>query len=116
MGVIYPRLIRTCVIFCFGLAGALKQAGAQDTNAAWLAENYTKFEYRVPMRDGVRLFTRVFIPKDDTQAWPILLTRTPYSLKPYGDDNFLDPNGSFATLAHDKFILVTQDVRGRYGS
>src|SRR5438270_11616746 len=87
---------------------AAKVARAQDTNAAWLAEHYTKFEYRVPMRDGVRLFTRVFVPKDESQPWPILLTRTPYSLKPYGDDNYLDPSGSFATLAKDQFILVTQ--------
>jgi putative CocE/NonD family hydrolase len=89
---------------------------AQDTNAAWLAERYTKYEHRIPMRDGVRLFTRVYVPKDDSQAWPILLTRTPYALKPYGDDNYSNPKGSFETLAKDRFILVTQDVRGRYGS
>ena len=87
-----------------------------DTNAVWLAEHYTKFEYRIPMRDGVKLFTRVYVPKDDSQAWPILLTRTPYALKPYGADNYGDPSGSFRELAKDKFILVTQDVRGRYGS
>ncbi len=89
---------------------------AADTNAVWLAEHYTKYEHRIPMRDGVRLFTRVYVPKDDSQAWPILLTRTPYALKPYGADNYTDPSGSFRTLAKDKFILVTQDVRGRYGS
>jgi hypothetical protein len=64
----------------------------------------------------VRLFTRVYAPKDEAQAWPIILTRTPYALKPYGADNYNDPSGSFRTLARDKFILVTQDVRGRYGS
>ena len=89
---------------------------SQDTNAAWMAEHYTKYEHRIPMRDGVRLFTRVYVPKDDSQLWPILLTRTPYALKPYGDDNYSDAGGSFATFAKDKFILVTQDVRGRYGS
>jgi hypothetical protein len=88
----------------------------EDTNSVWLAEHYTKYEHRIPMRDGVRLFTRVYVPKDDSQAWPILLTRTPYALKPYGADNYNDPVGSFRTLAKDKFILVTQDVRGRYGS
>ncbi|HLH53314.1 MAG TPA: CocE/NonD family hydrolase [Verrucomicrobiae bacterium] len=89
---------------------------SQDTNAAWMAENYTKYEHRIPMRDGVHLFTRVYVPKDDSQAWPILLTRTPYALKPYGDDNYSEAGGSFAMFAKDKFILVTQDVRGRYGS
>src|SRR2546425_2980633 len=87
-----------------------------DTNAVWLAENYTKFEHRIPMRDGIRLFTRVYVPKDDSQTWPIILTRTPYALKPYGTGNYTDPVGSFRTLAKDRFILVTQDVRGRYGS
>ena len=94
----------------------LVAAETGDTNAAWLAEHYTKFEYRIPMRDGVRLFTRVYVPKDDSQPWPIILTRTPYALKPYGVDNYNDVSGSFRTLARDKFILVTQDVRGRYGS
>ena len=72
-----------------------------EGSAAWLAEHYTKSEYRIPMRDGVRLFTRVFLPKDDSQPWPIMLTRTPYSLKPYGADNYTDPSGSFGTLAKD---------------
>lgn len=87
-----------------------------DTNAAWFAEHYTKFEHRIPMRDGVRLFTRVYVPKDDSQPWPIMLTRTPYALKPYGAENYTSPTGTFRTLARDRFILVTQDVRGRYGS
>jgi len=88
-----------------------------DTNGVWLAEHYTKYEYRIPMRDGVHLFTRVYVPKDDSQSWPIVLTRTPYALKPYGDDNYTtNPNGSFLTLAEDKFIIATEDVRGRYGS
>src|SRR5712672_1764863 len=102
------------------LPGALGAAPGDDkpadTNAVWLAEHYTKYEHRIPMRDGVRLFTRVYVPKDDAKPWPILLTRTPYALKPYGTDNYNDPAGSFKTLAHDFFILVTQDVRGRYGS
>src|ERR1043165_9110523 len=96
--------------------GALAAEPSADINAVWLAEHYTKYEHRIPMRDGVRLFTRVYVPKDDSQAWPIILTRTPYALKPYGSDNYNDVGGSFRTLAKDKFILVTQDVRGRYGS
>jgi len=103
-----------------GLPGVLGAAPGPDppadTNAVWLAEHYTKYEHRIAMRDGVRLFTRVYVPKDDAQPWPILLTRTPYALKPYGADNYTDPSGSFRTFATNKFILVTQDVRGRYGS
>ncbi len=106
-------------VVCLGALGAGTErdvVAETDTNAAWLAEFYTKFEHRIPMRDGVRLFTRVFVPKDDAQPWPMLLTRTPYALKPYGVDNYNDPVGTFRVLARDKFILVSQDVRGRYGS
>ncbi|MCX6905729.1 MAG: CocE/NonD family hydrolase [Verrucomicrobia bacterium] len=108
-----------CWLVFFGLAALPVWAADQkpaETNATWLAEHYTKYEHRIPMRDGLRLCTRVYVPKDDSQAWPIILTRTPYALKPYGADNYTDPSGSFQTLAKDKFILVTQDVRGRYGS
>ena len=103
------------------LVPLVDRLGAADTNRAdavtgWLAEHYTKYEYRIPMRDGIRLFTRVYVPKDDSQSWPIMLTRTPYALKPYGADNYTDVSGSFETLAKDTFILATQDVRGRYGS
>jgi putative CocE/NonD family hydrolase len=87
-----------------------------DPNAAWLAEHYTQYEHRIPMRDGVRLFTRVYVPKDDSETYPILLTRTPYTVKPYGVDNYNDPDGTFAALAKDRFIMVSQDVRGRFGS
>ena len=68
------------------------------------------------MRDGVRLFTRVYVPKDESESYPILLTRTPYTVKPYGVDNYNDPDGTFAALAKDRFIMVSQDVRGRFGS
>ena len=87
-----------------------------DPNAVWLAEHYTKYEHRIPMRDGARLFTRVYVPKDDSETYPILLTRTPYTVKPYGVDNYNDPDGTFAALAKDRFIMVSQDVRGRFGS
>ena len=87
-----------------------------DATAAWLAEHYTKSEHRIPMRDGVKLFTRVFVPKDESTNFPVLLTRTPYALKPYGADRYSDPSGSFETLAKDGFILAAQDVRGRHAS
>ncbi len=111
-------LTRRSLVVILSLVACLAPAAepSGDTNAVWLAEHYTKYERRIPMRDGVRLFTRVYSPKDDSQLWPIVLTRTPYALKPYGADNYNDPVGSFRTLAKDKFILVMQDVRGRYGS
>src|SRR5919109_1332409 len=98
---ILPRVLVVVLL----AAPFAKAAEPADTNAIWLAEHYTKYEHRIPMRDGIRLFTRVYVPKDDSQSWPIVLTRTPYALKPYGTENYNDPSGSFYTLARDKFRL-----------
>src|SRR5512142_32476 len=60
--------------------------------------HYTKYEFMVPMRDGVRLFTSVYVPKDSSQKYPILITRTPYSVGPYGVDKYprsLGPSEQF---------------------
>jgi putative CocE/NonD family hydrolase len=111
-----PRHALAILLFLLTLHRLFADDKPADSTAAWLAEHYTKYEHRIPMRDGVRLFTRVYVPKDDSQTWPILLTRTPYALKPYGVDNYTDPSGTFETLAKDRFILVTQDVRGRHAS
>ncbi|MBV8819465.1 MAG: CocE/NonD family hydrolase, partial [Acidobacteriaceae bacterium] len=76
--------------------------------------HYTKFDFRIPMRDGVKLFTSVYVPKDPTQRYPILMQRTPYSVAPYGVDNyrtFVVPSDLFTK---DGFIVAYQDVRGRY--
>jgi len=77
---------------------------------------YTKFEYRIPMRDGTRLFTSVYVPKDDTQKWPIMLKRTPYSCKPYGPDVYPTELGPTPEFSKAGYIFVYQDVRGRWMS
>jgi uncharacterized protein len=116
-GAINPCLL-LFLFFFLALPGPVARCAeaTTNTNAAWFLEHYTKYEHRIQMRDGVRLYTRVYVPKDDSELWPILFARTPYGLKPYGVDNYTDPSGSFLRLAKDRFILVTQDVRGRYGS
>ena len=106
----------TLLLALLALSCARLGAAEDKTTAAWFAEHYVKSEFRIPMRDGVRLFTCVYAPKDDSQAWPILLMRTPYSLKPYGADNYAQPSGSLESFARDKFILASQDVRGRFAS
>jgi putative CocE/NonD family hydrolase len=78
--------------------------------------NYTKHEYRIPMRDGVRLFTAVYVPKDTTQRYPILLTRTPYSVQPYGVDRSRSDLGPSSLFGKEGYIFVYQDVRGRWMS
>ncbi|MCB1098090.1 MAG: CocE/NonD family hydrolase, partial [Verrucomicrobiae bacterium] len=87
-----------------------------EINEAYIREHYTKYEHLIPMRDGVRLFTTVYAPKDDAQKWPILLTRTPYSVRPYSVDRYPSPGGLLLNYAREKFIFVLQDVRGRNGS
>ena len=82
--------------------------------------SYTKYEYRVPMRDGKRLFTAVYAPKDagekDAPRYPILLTRTPYSLRPYGADQYRERLGPSRFFEKAGYIFVYQDVRGRWMS
>lgn len=65
------------------------------------------------MRDGARLFTSIYLPKDTTRLYPILLQRTPYSVAPYGEDRYKSRIGPSMLLAHDGYIIVYQDVRGR---
>jgi len=96
--------------------------GAQPTGVigvAFVRENYSKFEYHVPMRDGVRLFTSVYMPKDaftDGRTFPIMMQRTPYNVAPYGADQYRNNLGPSELFAREKFIFVYQDVRGRYMS
>jgi len=79
-------------------------------------QHYDKYEYTIPMRDGVELFTAVYVPKDQSQSYPILMKRTPYSVRPYGTDNYPTLLGPNKYLMQDKYIFVYQDVRGRWMS
>ncbi len=76
---------------------------------------YTKTEYHVKMRDGVTLFTTVYAPKDTSNAYPFLMTRTCYSVAPYGPEAYR-PTLASRSLEESGYIFVFQDVRGRYGS
>lgn len=89
----------------------------QAIDSAWVRQNYTKQEVQIPMRDGIHLFTAVYAPKNQSEAHPILMVRTPYSVAPYGT--------TFSTRLHaphwanylrEGYILVLQDVRGCYMS
>jgi len=75
--------------------------------------HYTKYEHSIPMRDGVRLFTAVHVPKDASQTFPILLTRTPYTVSPYGADSRSPYGASLEQFFKEGFIFAYQDVRGR---
>jgi uncharacterized protein len=79
-------------------------------------EHYTKYEFRIPMRDGVHLFTSIYVPKDSARSYPFLIERTPYSVAPYGVDQYRKRLGPSPDFDKSGYIFVFQDVRGRYMS
>ncbi len=81
-----------------------------------IKEHYTKYEYLIPMRDGVRLFTAVYLPKDVSHSHPFLINRTPYSVAPYGVDHYPKYLGPSEDFRKAGYIFVNQDVRGRWQS
>ncbi|HEY0271571.1 MAG TPA: CocE/NonD family hydrolase, partial [Chitinophaga sp.] len=93
-------------------------AYAQETiDSALVTSHYVKKEVMIPMRDGVKLFTSIYLPTDQTEKHPILMTRTPYSCAPYGANKFKAFwNVSNKNFLRENYILITQDVRGRWMS
>lgn len=95
------------------LLAALAVVPLPAQGADWIREHYTKREAMVPMRDGVRLYTAIYAPRDARGPLPFLLHRSPYGSGPYGPDRFPEDLGPTEALARDGFIFVYQDVRGR---
>jgi putative CocE/NonD family hydrolase len=100
---------------CLLLSAACANSRAQEQTFD-IKANYTKTEYRIVMRDGAKLFTVVYAPRDTTKKYPIMFTRTPYSVGPYGEDKYRTALGPSQLFAEDGFIFVYQDVRGRFMS
>lgn len=91
------------------IAGQPAQPPPYDVRA-----NYTKYEFRIPARDGKRLFVSVYTPKDTSKTYPVLLNRTPYSVGPYGVDHYRTALGPSEKLMKEGYIFAYADVRGRY--
>ncbi len=90
---------------------------AQEIDSMWAVNNYTKKEVYITMRDGIRLFTSIYIPNDKREKHPILITRTPYSCSPYGEDKYSAFwNNYKKEYLKEGYIMVTQDVRGKWMS
>lgn len=90
---------------------------AQDIDSAWFSQNYSKQEVYITMRDGVRLFTSVYTPISTSEKHPILMERTPYSCAPYGAGEMRPFWASYLkAYCREGYILVVQDVRGRWMS
>ena len=105
-------------LMCFVGTAVAQEA---DSTAAFIRTHYAKYEYRIPMRDGVKLFVSVYEPRPgefkDHGPYPFLMTRTPYSCAPYGEDAL--PTGRFGVsdeLMRSGYNFVCADVRGRWQS
>jgi uncharacterized protein len=107
-----------CALLVFFLALILRfhAQNRPDAPEFDVKEHYTKYEFRIPMRDGVHLFTSVYVPKDDSHAYPFLINRTPYNVGPYGEDQYRTQLGPSPDFDRSGYIFVFQDVRGRYMS
>jgi hypothetical protein len=92
-------------------------ATAAAADARSVRATYSKREHAVAMRDGVRLHTAVYTPRECAPGGhPIMLQRTPYGVAPYGKDAYRRSLGPSRLFQDDGFIFVYQDVRGRYMS
>ncbi len=111
------RLLLLVALASVSLAPCLQAQTAPTAAAIDARAHYIKREFHIPMRDGVKLFTSVYIPRDTSRPYPFLMTRTCYSVAPYGEDKYpprgVGPSPSFSKSG---YIFVYQDVRGRFGS
>ena len=106
------KLLLSSFLFSF-----LFTTAQTDQDSVWVRENYTKREINIPMRDGVKLFTAVYEPKDKSEKHPILMNRTPYSCAPYGTEFSGRLTAShWKYYCRENYIIVIQDVRGRWMS
>ncbi|MGZ3846129.1 MAG: CocE/NonD family hydrolase [Flavisolibacter sp.] len=109
------KRLTTLVLFFF-LALALR-AQTNSLDSAWVKDNYYKLERMIPMRDGIKLYTAIYVPRDSSEPHPILIRRTPYSSAPYGEafpENFW--NTYYRLYMRENYIMVVQDARGKYMS
>src|ERR1700748_3343493 len=106
------------LLFALGLmlSAICSYAQPNTSDADYVKTNYQKYEYQIPMRDGKKLFTSVYVPKDQSKKYPIMMDRTCYSVEPYGIEQYKNALGPSPLFLHDGYIFVYQDVRGRWMS
>lgn len=97
---------------------AVRSGLAQEPSAqeSYIRLHYVKQEVRIPMRDGVELFTSIYSPRDTSKKYPLLMKRTPYAVGPYGVDKYPSALGPSEHFVKAGYIFVNQDVRGRFMS
>jgi putative CocE/NonD family hydrolase len=111
-------LFALLVVLVFGIDAAhCQQPDTPAPTNEYVRAHYTKYEFRIAMRDGKRLFTAVYVPKDAAAGpYPFLMDRTPYSVAPYGEDQYPMHLGPSEEFEKGGYIFVYQDVRGRWMS
>ena len=114
MRVVVGVILGTWILLCSSSRGLIAQEPTQLES--YLRLHYSKSEHLVPMRDGVKLFTSVFVPRDTTKTYPFLMKRTPYNVAPYGEDKYPAKLGPSELFVKAGYIFVNQDVRGRFAS
>ncbi len=110
----YHWLIITILTVLFTISTSANSSFAQTVSS--VEANYQKQSFQIPMRDGAKLYTTVYSPRDDSVAYPILMKRTPYSVRPYGADQYSGRIAPSKLMEEEKYIFVLQDVRGRWMS
>lgn len=108
------KSISTRVIFFTYACFVLSYAAVPAQEKFDVKANYEKHEYRIPVRDGVKLFTSVYLPKDTSRKYPIMFSRTPYTVAPYGEDKYPGLLGPSQHFMREGYIFVYQDVRGKF--
>ena len=104
-------------LFTFSFSSNNAQEVTTKTSETYQVEDhYTKQEVMIAMRDGIKLHTTIYAPKDTSQKYPMLMLRTPYSCRPYGETEFKERIGPNTYLMEEGNIIVYQDVRGRWNS
>lgn len=111
----YYSLFTILTFFIISLSSCTKtEKNLEAISETFVADNYTKQEVDIEMRDGVKLHTTIYAPKDVSQEYPIIMQRTPYSSQPYGGGKFKEKIGPNIHMMQDGYIVVYQDVRGRW--
>lgn len=87
-----------------------------ESSIVSIKARYSKKEVFIPMRDGVKLYTSIYAPKDTSQTYPMLMMRTPYGTDFEGGDNFSLYLTVYYRFIKENYIIVLQDVRGRFMS
>jgi uncharacterized protein len=106
---------RLSTLAFFSIIGLAVYSQTNTLDSAWVKQNYYKLERMIPMRDGIKLYTAIYVPRDSSERHPILIRRTPYSSAPYGD-GFPEAfwNTYYRVYMRENYIIVVQDVRGKY--